>query len=55
MANHVDPVPGHHTSQEIQLSAVPDPPSDQPDEPPKQGHAEDHTEQTEAARGEHGC
>ena len=48
MANPVDPVLGHHTSQEKQPAAVPELPNDQPHQPPKQSHAEDHTEQSEA-------
>ena len=52
MAKTVDPVLGHHPSQERQPAAVPELPNDQPDQPPKQSHAEDHTEQTEAASGE---
>ena len=52
MTNAVDPVLGHHTSKERQPAAVPDLPISQPHQPPKQSHAEDHTEQIEAASGE---
>ena len=36
MANSVDPVLGHHTSQERQPAAVPELSNDQPHQPPKQ-------------------
>ena len=52
MANRVDPVLSRHTFQERQPAAVPELPNDQPHQPPKQSHAEDHTEQIEATRGE---
>ena len=52
MANTMDPVLSHQTSQERQPAAVPELPNDQPDQPPKQSHAEDHTEQIEATSGE---
>ena len=52
MANPVDPVLGHHTSQERQPAAVPELPNNQPHQPPKQSHADDHTEQIEATSGE---
>ena len=52
MANPVDPVPTHHTSQERQPAGVPELPNDQPHQSPKQSHAEDHTEQIEATSGE---
>ena len=52
MANPMDPVLSHHTSQERQLAAVPELPNDQLHQPPKQSHAEDHTEQIEASSGE---
>ena len=52
MANPVDPVLSHHTSHERQLAAVPELPNNQPHQPPKQSHAEDHTEQIEATNGE---
>ena len=55
MANPVDAVLGHHTSQEKQPAAVPELPNDQPRQSPKQSYAEDHTEQTEAASGEDHC
>ena len=52
MANPVDPVLSHHTSQERQPAAVPELPNDQPHQSPKQSHAEDYTEQIEATSGE---
>ena len=52
MAKPVDPVPSHLTFQERQLAAVPELPSDQPHQSPKQSYAEDHTEQSEATSGE---
>ena len=52
MANPVDPVLSHHTSQEKQSAAVPELPNDQPHQPLKQSHAEDRTEQIEAKSGE---
>ena len=52
MANPVDTVLGHYTSQERQPAAVPELPNDQPHQPPKQSHAEDHVEQNETASGE---
>ena len=52
MANPMDPVLNHHTSQERQSAAVPEIPSDQPYQSPKQNHAEDHTKQIEATSGE---
>ena len=52
MANPVDPVLSHHTSEERQPAAVPELPNDQPQQSPKKSHAEDHTEQTEATSGE---
>ena len=52
MANPVEPVLSHHTSQERQLTAVPELPNDQPHQSPKQSHAEDHAEQIEVASGE---
>ena len=52
MADIVDPVLNHHTSQERQPAAVPELPNDQPLQPPKQSHAEDNTEEIEAASGE---
>ena len=48
MANPMDPVLSHHTSQEKQPAAVPELPNDQPHQSPKQSHAEDHTEQIES-------
>ena len=52
MANTVDLVLSHHTSQERQPAAVPELPNNQPRQSPKQSHAEDHTEQIEATSGE---
>ena len=52
MANPVDPVLSHHTSQERQPAAVPELPNNQPHQSPKQRHVEDHTEQIEAISGE---
>ena len=52
MANPVDPVLIHHTWQERRPAAVPKLPNDEPHQPPKQSHAEDHTEQVEATCGE---
>ena len=46
---------GHHISQERQPAVVPELPIDEPHQPPKQSHAEDHTEQTEATIGEDHC
>ena len=55
MANSVDPVLGHHTYQDGQPAAVPELPNSLPYQPSKQSHAEDHTEQIEAASGEDHC
>ena len=55
MANPLYSVLSHHTSQERQPAAVPELPDDQPHQPPKQSHVEDHTEQTEVASGEDYC
>ena len=52
MANPVDSVLSHHTSEERQPAAVPELPNDQPHQSPMQSHAEDHTEQSEATSGE---
>ena len=52
MADPVDPVLSHHPSQERQPEAVSELVNDQPHQPPKQSHAEDHTEQIEATSGE---
>ena len=52
MANPMDPVLSHHTSQESQPAAVPELPNDQPHLSPTKSHAEDHTEQIEATSGE---
>ena len=43
IANPMDPVLSHHTSQERQPAAVPELPNNQPHQSPKQSHAEDHT------------
>ena len=48
MANPVDPVLSHHTSQERQPAAVPELPNNQPHQLPMQSYAEDHAEQIEA-------
>ena len=42
MANPVDPVLSHHTSQERQPAAVPELLNDWPHQPSMQSHAEDH-------------
>ena len=42
----------HHISHERQPAAMPELPNDQPHQPPKQSHAEDPTEQTDATGGE---
>ena len=52
MANTMDPVLSHQTSQERQPAAVPELPNNKPHQSPKQGHAEDLTEQIEATSGE---
>ena len=52
MANPMDPVFSHHTSQERQPAAVPELPNNQPHQSPKQSHAEDLTEQIEATSGQ---
>ena len=48
MANPTDPVLGHYTPQKQQPAAVPELLNNQPS---KQSHAEDNTEQIKAARG----
>ena len=48
----MDLVVSHHISQERQPAAVPELLSEQPHQSPKQSHAEDHIEQTEATSGE---
>ena len=55
IANPMDPVLSHYTSQERQPAAVPGLPNDQPHQSPKQSHAEDQTEQIEASSGEDHC
>ena len=52
MANPMDSVLSHHTSQERQPAGVPELPNSKPYQSPKQSHAEDHTEQIEATSGE---
>ena len=52
MANPVDPVLNHLTSQEGQPATVPELPNNKPHQPLKQSHAEGHTEQIEATSGE---
>ena len=52
MANPMDPVLSHQTSEERQPAAVPELPNNKPHQSPKQSHAEDHTEQIEATSGE---
>ena len=52
MANLMDPVLSHHTSQERQPAAVPELLNNKPHQSPKQSHAEDHTEQIEATNRE---
>ena len=47
MANLVDQVRSHHTSQERQSAAVPELPNSKPHQSPKQAHAEEHTKQIE--------
>ena len=44
MANLMDQVLSHHTSQERQPAAVPELPNNKPHQSPKQSHAEGHTE-----------
>ena len=52
MANPMDLVLSHHTSQEKQPAAVAELPNNQLHQSPKQSHGEDHTEQIEATSGE---
>ena len=52
MANPMDPVLSHQTSQERQPAAMPELPNNKPHQSPKQSLAEDHTEQIEATSGE---
>ena len=52
MANPMDPVLNHHTSQERQPAAVPELRNNKPHQSPKQSYAEDHTEQIEATSRE---
>ena len=51
IANPVDPVLSHHTSQERLPEAVPKLPNDQLHQPPTLSHAEDHIEQIEVTGG----
>ena len=53
MANPVDPVLSHHTSQERQPAAVSELPNDQPHQSPKQNYVEDYTEQIDTKGGDH--
>ena len=55
MANSVNPVLSHHTSQKRQSATMPELRNDQPHQSPKQSHAEDHTEQIEVTSGEDRC
>ena len=58
MANPMDPVLSHHTSQERQPAAVPELLNNnlnKPHQSPKQSHAEDHIEQIETTSGEDHC
>ena len=52
MANPMNPVFSHHTSQERQPAAVPELLNYKPHQSPMQSHAEDHTKQTEATSRE---
>ena len=52
MANRMDLVLSHHTSQERQPAAVPELTINQTHQLPKQNHAENHTEQIETTGGE---
>ena len=52
MANPMDPVLSHHTSQERKPAAVSELPNDQLNQSSKHRHAEDHTEQIEATSAE---
>ena len=52
MANPMDSVLSHHTSQERQLATVPELPNNKPHQSPKQSYAEDYIEQIEATSGE---
>ena len=55
MAKPLDPVVGHHISQERQPAAVPELPNDQLHQQPKQSHAEDHADQIELTSRENHC
>ena len=52
MADPVDPVLSHHSSPERQPAAKLELLNNKPHQSPKQSHAEDHTEQIGATRGE---
>ena len=52
MANTVDPVLSHHTSQERQPAEVPELPNNRPHQSTTHSHAEDPSEQIEATSGE---
>ena len=52
LANPMDPVLSHHTSQERQPAAVPELLNNQPHQSTKQSHAEGHTEQIETTSEE---
>ena len=52
IANPMDPVFSHHTSQERQPAAVPALLNNLPHWPPKQSHSENHTEHIEATSAE---
>ena len=54
MANSVNPVLSHHTSQE-RKPAVLELPNSKPHQSTKQRHAENHTEQIEATSREDHC
>ena len=51
----VGPVLGHHTSKERQLAAVPELPSNQSEQPPRQSHVVDYIEQIKVASVEDHC
>ena len=55
IANPMDLVLGYHTTLGRQPAALPELFNYQPDQPPKQSHAEDHVEQIEATSGEVHC
>ena len=55
MAKPLDPVLSHYISQERQPAAVPELLNNKLHQSPKQSHAEDHTEEIEAANREGHC